>query len=51
MNDKSWAMFCLTCLLVVLGFTAGMYNEPDVAGFCALGVLGFGLLTWAMTTY
>lgn len=51
MDDKSWAFFCLTVLLAVLGFTAGMANEYDVAGWCAGGGFAAAGLTWAMTTY
>ncbi|AHJ87394.1 hypothetical protein phiPsa374_134 [Pseudomonas phage phiPsa374] len=51
MNDKAWAMFSLTTLLSVLGFTAGMCGEHGVAGACGGGAFCTGLLTWAMTTY
>lgn len=51
MDDKSWAFFCLTALLSVLGFWAGMSDQYGVAGSCAGGALLAGLVTWAMTTY
>ena len=51
MNDKAWAFFSLTILMVVLGFAAGMAHEYGISTVSFGGAGCAALLTWAMTTY
>lgn len=51
MDDKSWAMFSLTVLQIVLGFWAGFTGHEGLAAALFSGAGLAFIATWCMTTY